>query len=691
MEARVYLADLRHNYSGVLVVEGMPIGVAYMKAVMDRDLPAVESRVFAYPDRLLAALESAPPDVLMLSNYMWNEALSHHFATVAKRIRPDMLVVMGGPNIMLEDDRQIQYLRDHPDVDVYALGEGDFLATEIVKRFLAAGKSVSRLAAGEIPSAVYRRDGDVVRSGMWDRAVQIDDIPSPWLTGVLDEFFDGKLAPMMETNRGCPFQCTFCVQGVRWYTKVHNFTVDRIREEIDYVGRRVREACPSVGHLIIADSNYGMFERDIDISACFGEAQQRYGWPTYINATTGKNRPERIIRSLEKVNGAIVVYQAVQSMDEETLRNVKRSNISKDAYEQVMIHVRGRGLRSMSDLILGLPGETLGSHLAGINELLDAGTHEMHLFQAMMLKGSELETVESRTKYRFDTRFRLLPKSYGVYGGENVFDLDEIVVATDTLTFDDYLEARRYALTFTMFWNNSWFEDVAAFARSFDVKPSEFLRAMRLAMEADRGEVKAILDEFIAETRNELFPTREACVAHYQKPENFERLLAGDIGDNLMYKYRALAAFFRWPAVCRLAMDATRALVVARGAAGRFADFDRLWADFHRYVEAKHAHGSTAEEILSPVTLALDYDVPAWIAAGMPADTRPFLVPGKQAFVFALPPDAAREIDAFLKVWTTNLLGLSKGITRIRTTSLVRTCRPASPARAAEREALAAS
>src|SRR5262245_10048194 len=119
MDARVYIADLRHNYSGVLVIEGMPIGVAYMKAVIDRDLPQVKSRLFAYPDRLLAALESEPPDVLMLSNYMWNEALSHHFATVAKRIRPDTLVVMGGPNICLEADRQVEYVRQHPDIDVY--------------------------------------------------------------------------------------------------------------------------------------------------------------------------------------------------------------------------------------------------------------------------------------------------------------------------------------------------------------------------------------------------------------------------------------------------------------------------------------------------------------------------------------------------------------------------------------------
>jgi len=48
----IYLADLRHNYTGVLANDCMPLGVAYLKAVMDRDLPEVHSRLFAYPHRL---------------------------------------------------------------------------------------------------------------------------------------------------------------------------------------------------------------------------------------------------------------------------------------------------------------------------------------------------------------------------------------------------------------------------------------------------------------------------------------------------------------------------------------------------------------------------------------------------------------------------------------------------------------
>ncbi len=674
----MYLADLRHNFSGMLANDCMPLGVGYMKAVMDRDLPGVRSHVFAYPDRLLAALETEPPDVLMLSNYMWNEWLSFHFAKVAKRLRPETLVVMGGPNIHVEPERQLAYVGQHPEVDVYVLGEGDFLAREVVRHFVAAGKSIRAFGERTVPSSIYRRpDGSLQRTEMWDRAAEIEEIPSPWLTGALDEFFDGKLAPLLETNRGCPFQCTFCVQGVRWYTKVHNFTKDRVRAEIEYIARRIHAVCPSMGFLRIADSNYGMFERDIEISGYIGEAQKRWGWPTYIDATTGKNRPERVIQSLERANGAMVVYQAVQSLDDTTLKNIKRSNISKEAYEQVMIHVRGRGLRSLSDLILGLPGETLASHLAGIHELIDAGTDEMHLFQAMMLKGSELETAESREKYRFDSRFRVLPKNYGVYAGDTVFDCDEIVVASDTLTFEDYLEARRYAVTFSIFWNNAWFEDAARFARGFGVKPSEWIGHMRRVLDGDRGVVHALLQDFVTETRNELFPTREACVEFYSHPESFERLIAGEIGDNLIYKYRVIAGFFVWPDVCRTAMEGTRALLLARGADREIAGFDELWDDFHRYVEHKHTRGATREALLAPTVATLSHDVAGWIAAGMPRDPTPFRLAEPTAFLFELAPEAARELEGLLQVWPTTLRGLTKGVTRMRTTSLIRRCRRA--------------
>lgn len=671
----VYLCDLRYNYSGVLANDCMPLGVAYMKAVMDHEMREVRSRLFAYPDRLFEALREAPPDVLMLSNYCWNEALSLHMAKLAKRIRPETLVVLGGPNISLEPERQREYLARQPDIDVCVLGEGDFLAAEVMRQFVESGLSIRALGEREIPSSLYRRsDGTVARTAPWDRHRNVDDVPSPWLTGILDEFFDGKLAPIIETNRGCPFTCTFCCQGTNWYTKVHYFGIERLREEIFYIARRIKELSPYMHTLRIADSNYGMFERDAEISSFIGETQRDYGWPTYIDATTGKNRPDRIIKSIEKVNGAMLMYQAVQSLDENVLRNVKRSTIKMEAYEQLRVYMRGRGLRSNTDLILGLPGETLESHMNGIRQLLDAGLNQVTNFQLMMLKGTELETLESRKLFRFQSGFRILPKNFGVYGGEKVFDVEEIVCATDTLSFDDYIKARKVALTSSAFYHDNYFEKVIAFAGALGVKRSEWMDAILEEMENDRGQARDFLDSFVQETINELFPSREACIEYYSREENFAKLQCGDIGDNLMHKYRAIASFHIWPAISACAMQATRKLLVARRLHLQIPDFDTFWEDFHCFINLGHASGYTTQAILAGAEAHMSYDIESWLAAGSPVDPTPFKLPKRTRVAFSLDEDSVRELHAALQSWTDSLKGLTKMVTRIQVVWQERRC-----------------
>lgn len=672
----VYLADLRYNYSGVLANDCMPLGVAYLKAVMDRDLPEVHSRLFVYPDKLLHALTHQPPDVLMVSNYMWCEALSFYVARVAKSINPNMLVVMGGPNIPLEDERQKEYLAKHPEIDVYIIGEGDFLATEIVKRYLDAGKSLKKMTDGYIPSSVYRQsDGNILLEKSWERHKEIDEIPSAWLSGIQDEFFDGKLAPLVETNRGCPFTCTFCVQGTRWYTKVHNFSVDRIKEELHYIAKRIHEVCPSMGTLRIADSNYGMFERDIEISEYLGRMQKDFGWPMYIDATTGKNRADRIIESVKKVSGALVLYQAVQSLDENVLRNVKRSTIKLEAYSQLQMHMRGRGLRSNSDLILGLPGETLETHLAAVYKLLDSEVDQVTNFQLMLLKGSELETLASREQFKFKSAWRILPKNFGVYGNDKVFDVEEIVISTDTLPFEHYIQARQHALASVAFWHDNCFYDPVRFSVKAGVKRSEWLAAIVPAMEAGNTTIRRYLDNFVAETRGELFDTREACVEFYSRDENFARLTRSEIGDNLMHKYQAIASFHIWPDVCRLAMNVTRNLVMQHDLHLRMPNFDEFWVDFETYLLNQHAHGHTVEEILAPTTAVMRYDIDRWLADGMPEDTNPYRLDQPEIFEFRLSEEGLRGLSSALDVWSAELKGLTKLMKRIRVTWQVRECK----------------
>ncbi|MCP4589390.1 MAG: radical SAM protein [bacterium] len=677
MKTIVYLADLRHNYGGVLATECMPLGVAYMKAVMDRDLADVESHLFAYPEHLLQAIKDQAPHIVMVTNYVWNEALGLHFAKLAKRMDPSILTVMGGPNVPVEAERQIEFLRDHSELDVYCLGEGDFVARDLVQRFNEVGRSLEAFCELEHESCIWRRpSGEVVGREALPRHRDIDEVPSPWLAGIMDPFFDGKLAPIIETNRGCPFSCSFCSEGTSHYNRINSFGLERLEAEIDYIGERINRESPQVGTLRIADSNFGMYERDVTISEYIGEAQKKYGWPTFIDATTGKNRADRIIRAMDNVNGALTLYQAVQSLDDRVLSIARRKNISLSTYEELGATIRGRGMRMTSDLILALPGETLDSHREGLRKLVNAGTDQMHCFQAMMLKGSDMESAEFRGKFKFDTRYRVLPKNYGEYGGVRVFDVEEIVVATETLPFEDYITARKLHVTFSVFFNDGWFGDVCDFAHACGIQRYDWLEAMLEAMEADDGEVrKSLLDRFVEETKSELFPSKETCAEFYSQDGNFEKLRTAEIGDNLMYKYRALGSFFLWPEVCDLAMGKTRLLLEDRGVAARVPDFDVFWADFHRFVHLKHAYGATPQEVLTPARDMMQYDFALWLADGTPTDTAPYRLDSPQLFEFSLTREDAAELAAAFEVWTSDIRGLSKMVTRVRIGVQERRCK----------------
>ena len=144
-----------------------------------------------------------------------------------------------------------------------------------------------------------------------------------------------------------------------------------------------------------------------------------------------------------------------------------------------------------------------------------------------------------------------------------------------------------------------------------------------------------------------------------------------------MYRYRAIASFFIWDAVCDAAMQATRTLLEARGAAAAIPDFSLFWADFHTFIRLIHATGTTEEAILAPTEAVLNYDFPAWIAAGDWTDPASYRLAEPQLFVFALTEEGAREMKMSLATWTTHIRGLSKLVTRIRVESQVRQCVPA--------------
>ena len=85
------------------------------------------------------------------------------------------------------------------------------------------------------PKTKNKKNIKLMRGKHLDRIKDLDEIPSPYLNGMLDKFFDGKLTPFIETNRGCPFTCSFFI-GNDYFHKLNKFS-ERVKDEIYYIGK----------------------------------------------------------------------------------------------------------------------------------------------------------------------------------------------------------------------------------------------------------------------------------------------------------------------------------------------------------------------------------------------------------------------------------------------------------------------
>ena len=68
----------------------------------------------------------------------------------------------------------------------------------------------------------------------------LNEIPSPYLNGMLDEFFEDRWMPVLETNRSCPYRCTFCAWGIGTQ-KLMRFSEERVLTEIEYIAERCKK------------------------------------------------------------------------------------------------------------------------------------------------------------------------------------------------------------------------------------------------------------------------------------------------------------------------------------------------------------------------------------------------------------------------------------------------------------------
>ncbi len=527
----IYLADLVHDHisKGPFI---FPLNIGYVAAFTKKYFPDVDIQLFRYPIDLINAVKAKKPDIVGLGNYAWNLELNKSMTEFLKG-SGNIVTVLGGPDFPLQNDVRQTYLRDRPGVDFYAVNMGEAGFLNVVSRFMEVDDPRD-MKSRVMGNCAFLDAGKELVVGDDKMIVDLEDIPSPYLTGYMDDFFDCNLIPMIETNRGCPYRCSFCAWGNALKDKLSKFSLDRIKGEIDYIFARTR----NTPIFEIADANFGIFPRDLEIAEYIKERTGK-AYPRFIIMSTAKNSIDRVLKIadvLGDMNNATVTFQ---SFNQEALNNVNRKNIPLAKLEMAQKHFEEQGLRVFSELILGFPGETRQSHEESIKRLFEYGVGDIACYNLRLLGGTELKEPAYKEKHQLRSKFRLVDGSYGRYDSVEAIESEEMVLANSTMSEEDILYFRPIHWLIQFFWNKQYYKELMHFLMNNEVSPVDFIKAFLERRESAPEKVRSIIDDFHRDSREEWFDSHEELVEHYRR--HFDSILKGSFGKlNFKYTYRVL-------------------------------------------------------------------------------------------------------------------------------------------------------
>lgn len=545
----IVFADLGHN-GAYSYADVFPLGIgsiaAYTKEVFGE---ALRMEIHRSVDDLLASLQQSMPTVLAVSNYIWNHNLAYAFSERVKELSPETVVIWGGPNFPLHPSKREAFLAARPTIDFYIKWEGEFAFVELIRQLRGADFDAQslRAAAPVLGNCTYLA-GQRLVDGPDQRVKDFAALPSPYTTGILDAFFDTGLRPIIETTRGCPYGCTFCNSAHSYHNKITRRSAQFVRDELEYIAAHVTQPVD----LLLADNNFGMFLDDLEYAQALRDTIDKYDWPRTLGSNTlGKSQPERVreaVKIINKGSGRVMNFaSSFQSTDPEVLSAIKRVNLPLDALSPLIEADEVANGRSsyFTELILGLPGDTKEKHFRSLKDCVDTlGSNFVNSHQLALVDGAPMAEAEDREKYGLKTRFRVLITRLGRYdviGVQRLIaEIEEIVVATDTMPFEHWLDCREMDLLVKIFIDNDMFEEIFGLVRRLGLSPFEVLVQMHQDLAAHPA-LARLLADFRAKTVEPLFETEAALRTFLERPDTLDRYAAGELGGNELMIHRAQA------------------------------------------------------------------------------------------------------------------------------------------------------
>jgi radical SAM superfamily enzyme YgiQ (UPF0313 family) len=350
----VVLATLNARYAHAA------FGLRYLKANL---APALRERatilefdVSQRPVDVLETILAHDPKIVGLGVYIWNAAQSLQLVAELKRVRPDVTVVLGGPEVSHETDRQEVVAL----ADFVITGEADLAFAELCERLLAGKRPLNKVIPAELP--------DVAALALPYDLYDAQDVAHRVI--------------YVEASRGCPFRCEFCLSSLD--VTVRNVPIDAFLAEMGkLLDRGVRQ--------------FKFVDRTFNLNLNVGRSileffLRRYEPGLFLHFEMIPDRlPEALREPIKRFPpGALQFEVGIQTFNEDVSNRISRKQDNAKLADNLRFLRQDTGVHVHADLIAGLPGEDLASFAAGFDRLVALGPQEIQVGILKRLRGAPI-------------------------------------------------------------------------------------------------------------------------------------------------------------------------------------------------------------------------------------------------------------------------------------------------------------
>ncbi len=393
-----------------------------------------------------------PIDVLAISCYEWNWDFQLEFAELVKSKYPNCLVIAGGPQ---PDWKDSNFFIKFPYIDAVVKGEPEDVFPKIIEHWLNQ-KTLHQELVGVWTNKNSAEQGtkNVVRSTQLpsDSPYVSNETVYSHLLQNMDKGKNPNLWVTWETNRGCPYQCVFCDWGSSTYSRVREVDFNRIKSEIRWFAKQKIET------IYITDANFGILERDLEITKLAAETKAEFGFPKTIFFNPAKNNPGRLVEIYKILHeNKLLNYclqNNLQSTQADVLKVMKRIDVGAEKQMHFIKDIYKTGIHMGAALIMGNPGETLSSFKSSLFDILEWGIHsEIRIFPWALLPNAPAADPKFIEQNKIITIERpTMRNAVGKDVAKSKFSgKSKYLVSHSKMSQQDWVEANLYSTFFLVF------------------------------------------------------------------------------------------------------------------------------------------------------------------------------------------------------------------------------------------------